>query len=75
MLSKKRSDKELFSEISQMITKKKTVKGKKAKDDVAAQEHVPYKVEEPGKIQYSEREEIFINKHRVRIEKMQENAK
>jgi hypothetical protein len=64
MLSKKRSDKELFSEISQMITKKKTVKGgKKARDDVAAQEHVPYKVEEPGKIQYSEREEIFINKH------------
>jgi hypothetical protein len=59
-----------------MITKKKTSKGKKAKDDLAPQEHVPYRVQEPEPINYNDGiGEIFINKHRVRIEKMQENAK
>ena len=71
----RKSDKQVVNLLS-TPTRKKTSKGKKGKDDLPPQEHVPYPVMDPPPIDYSDGiTEIFINKQRVRIEKMQENAK
>lgn len=74
----RKSEKNLiFSDISSKVTKQKASKGKKNKaEDLSSPEHVAYRVADPPSIDYNDGiEEIFIQKHRIRIERQQENAR
>ena len=63
--------------IMKMVKQKTAVnKKKKAKEDEESVEYLPYRVKDPEPIDYQDGiSEIFVNKHRVRIQKMEENQK